>query len=172
VAIITGLLFVRFSQSSAKLIFSDNLLISPYKGGKGLMLRMANAKRIDVTELRAHLFIIFYDPVNDKRNFQLLNLEQHYLPFNSTSWTIVHPIVEGSPLYKVPIEELQKGNVNFIIYIGAVDSITGQNISARQAYSASDVIPNAKFIPCSELDDNGEILIYLEKIGDYEMLSK
>lgn len=172
VAIITGLLFVRFSQSSAKLIFSDNLLISPYKGGVGLMLRMANAKRIDVTELRAYLFIIFYDPVNNKRNFQLLNLEQHYLPFNSTSWTIVHPIVEGSPLYNVAIEELQKGNVNFVIYIGAVDSITGQNISARKAYAASDIITNAKFIPCSELDDNGEILIYLEKIGEYEMLSK
>jgi inward rectifier potassium channel len=172
VAIITGLLFVRFSHSSAKLIFSDNLLISPYKDGKGLMLRIANAKRIDVLELRAHLFIIFYDPVSNKRNFQLLNLEQHYLPFNSTSWTIVHPIVEGSPLYNVSIGELQKkGNVNFIIYIGAVDSITGQNISARQAYAASDIITNAKFLPCSELDDNGEILIYLDKIGSYEVLS-
>lgn len=171
VAIITGLLFVRFSQSSAKLVFSDNLLISPYKDGKGLMLRMANAKRIDVLELCAHLFIIFYDPVSNKRNFHLLNLEQHYLPFNSTSWTIVHPIVEGSPLYNVPVEELQKGNVNFIIYIGAVDSVTGQNISTRKAYAASDIITNAKFLPCSKLDDHGEILIYLDKIGNYEALS-
>lgn len=170
VAIITGLLFVRFSHSSAKLIFSDNLLISPYRGGKGLMLRVANAKRIDVVELRAHLFVIFYDPVNNKRNFQLLNLEQHYLPFNSTTWTIVHPIVEGSPLYNASIEELQKGHVNFIVYIGAVDSVTGQNISARRAYAVSDIIEHAKFLPCSELDDKGEILIYLEKIGDYEKL--
>jgi hypothetical protein len=83
----------------------------------------------------------------------------------------VHPIIEGSPLYNVSIEELQKGNVNFIMYIGAVDSITGQNISARQAYATSDVITNAKFLPCSELDDNGEILIYLDKIGSYEVLS-
>jgi inward rectifier potassium channel len=171
VAIITGLLFVRFSHSSAKLIFSDKLLISPYKDGKGLMLRIANAKRIDVLELRAHWFIIYYDPASNKRNFKLLNLEQPYLPFNSTSWTIVHPIIEGSPLYNVSIEELQKGNVNFIMYIGAVDSITGQNISARQAYATSDVITNAKFLPCSELDDNGEILIYLDKIGSYEVLS-
>jgi inward rectifier potassium channel len=135
------------------------------------MLRMANAKRIDVTELRAHLFMIIYDAVNNKRNFQLLSLEQHYLPFNSTSWTIVHPIVEASPLYNMSIEDVQKGNVNFIIYIGAVDSVTGQNISARKAYAASDIITNAKFLPCSELNDHGEILIYLEKIGDYEVLS-
>lgn len=172
VAIITGLLFVRFSQSSAKLIFSDKLLISPYRGGKGLMLRMANAKRIDVVELRAHLFVIFYDPVSNKRNFQLLALEQHYLPFNSTSWTIVHPLVEGSPLYNVSLDELKNEQVNLIIYIGAVDSITGQNISARRAYAVDDIIENAKFLPCSELDDNGEVLIYLEKIGDYEVLSE
>ena len=43
-ALATGLLYARFSRPVAKIIFSENILIAPYREGQGLMFRMANAK--------------------------------------------------------------------------------------------------------------------------------
>src|SRR6185437_8988119 len=43
-AIATGLMYGRFSRPHAFLVFSDKALISPYKGGAGLMFRFAPYK--------------------------------------------------------------------------------------------------------------------------------
>ncbi len=43
-AIATGLLYGRFSKPKAFLLFSKNALISPYKGGTGLMFRFVTYK--------------------------------------------------------------------------------------------------------------------------------
>ena len=44
VAMITGLVFARFSRPMAHIIYSDHALIAPYRGGRGLMFRLANAR--------------------------------------------------------------------------------------------------------------------------------
>jgi inward rectifier potassium channel len=170
VAVITGLLFVRLSKSTAKIVFSDKGLIGPYKDGKGLMIRIANGRKVEVVELRAHLFFLTYDPIQNKRNFKELKLEQSSLPFSSTTWTVVHPIIEGSPFFAMDDTQKESLRFNVIIYVGAIDSVSGQNIFSRQAYSKNDIIWNAKFLSCSELSDDGEILVYLDKISDYEVV--
>lgn len=43
-ALATGLFFARFSQATANLLFSRNLRIAPYKGGKSLQFRIANKR--------------------------------------------------------------------------------------------------------------------------------
>ena len=40
-AVITGLIFVRFSRPTARLVFSRRLVISPFDGQPALMMRVA-----------------------------------------------------------------------------------------------------------------------------------
>lgn len=167
-AIITGLLFIRFSRPTAKIAFSEKAVIAPYKEVKALMIRIANAKRNEILELTARVFFIVFDPLQNKRNFKELSLEQSNLPFSSTTWTIVHPIVEGSPFFDIGKDQLDELRHNVIIYIGAIDSISGQSINSRQAYSKQDILWDTKFLPCTEMNEEGEILVYLDKISDYE----
>jgi len=169
-AIITGLLFVRFSRPEAKIIFSENALIAPYKDGKALMVRLGNAKRIEVVELSAHFFFLIFDPTTNKRSFRPLTLEQSHLPFISTTWTIVHPITEGSPFFNMDQNKMKELRLDLSIYIGAIDSVTGQNVFSRYAYHKKDIIWNAKFLSCGDMNDQGEAIIYLDKLGDYEEL--
>lgn len=171
VAIVTGLLFVRFSRSTSKIAFSEKALIAPYKNGKGLMVRLANARKVDVVELSAHFFFVTFDPISNKRNFMELNLEQSQLPFSSTSWTIVHPITPDSPFSDEQFDQTRSKSFNLIIYISAIDSVTGQSVSARHSYTKRDIRPNSRFLPCSELNERGEIMVYLNKISDYEELA-
>ena len=169
-AIITGLLYVRFSRPSAKIVYSENALISPYKGGKAFMMRVGNAKKIDVVELSAHLFFVTFDPATNKRNFTELSLEQKHLPFNATTWTILHAIEVGSPFFNYDQGQLEKVRFDISVYISALDSVTGQSVFSRHAYSKQDILWNAKFLPCGEMNEQGETLVYLNKISDFEEL--
>src|SRR6184192_1261277 len=43
-AVITGLIFVRFSRPTARILFSKSIVISPFDGRPALMLRVANMR--------------------------------------------------------------------------------------------------------------------------------
>lgn len=54
----TGLLFARFSKTRADVSFSYPALVSPFKGGQALMLRLANKRRNMLTNLRIDLLVL------------------------------------------------------------------------------------------------------------------
>ncbi|MCB9188146.1 MAG: two pore domain potassium channel family protein [Flavobacteriales bacterium] len=59
-ALLTGLLYGRFSRPRAKLLYSDYALISPYKDlGKGLMLRFANPKKTSIINVSAAMLFSY-----------------------------------------------------------------------------------------------------------------
>ena len=41
-AVMTGVIFVRFSRPVARLLFSDTMVIAPFDGKPTLMMRVAN----------------------------------------------------------------------------------------------------------------------------------
>ena len=49
-AVVTGLIFVRFSRPTARLIFSDKLVISSFDGQPALMMRVANLRQQAMVE--------------------------------------------------------------------------------------------------------------------------
>ena len=54
-AILSGLLFARFTRPTAKISFSNNALIAPYDGGWALMFRLVNLRNHDLTDVHAVL---------------------------------------------------------------------------------------------------------------------
>ena len=83
VAVITGLLFARFSKPSAKIIFSENAIIAPYKDGKAFMFRIVNARKNQLFELDGEVNLILQKSINGKteRTFHKLDLEISHLTF-------------------------------------------------------------------------------------------
>src|SRR6201981_3905081 len=49
-AVITGLIFVRFSRPTARILFSKCAVISPFDGVPTLMLRVANMRHVSMAE--------------------------------------------------------------------------------------------------------------------------
>ena len=52
-AIITGLLYGRFSRPTMRLLFSNNAIIAPYQDGWGLMFRVVNLRKSTLLEIGA-----------------------------------------------------------------------------------------------------------------------
>ena len=57
-AIVTGLLFVRFSRAKAKILYSDNPVITTRNGRPTLMLRFANGRLSIMTSANVRMFVL------------------------------------------------------------------------------------------------------------------
>lgn len=179
-ALATGLLYGKFSRPTAKLLYSANALISPYRHQKydmkdmtAFMFRIVNARSNQLIELEAQLLFSYNQEVDGRtmRKFQVLELEVSKVSYLSLSWTIVHPITEKSPLVNLKAEDLQALDAEFMINIKAVDDGYAQQVYNRSSYKADEVLFNAKFVPAISQLDSGKTAIDLNKISEYEQLN-
>jgi inward rectifier potassium channel len=169
-ALATGVLYGRFSRPKVALIYSDNVLISPYEDMTGLMFRIANTKQNELIETEASLVISYIDLNTNKREFENLPLEIHKINFLPTSWTIVHPIDEKSPIYKATVEDLKKRDAELIILIKAINDTYSQTVYSRMSYKADEFIEKAKFVPIVPEAKGGKITIKLTDIHKYNKM--
>lgn len=65
-ALATGLLYGRFSRPSAKILYSENIVVSPFENGQALMIRLANYRSSQLIELEAQALLSMNVTENDK----------------------------------------------------------------------------------------------------------
>jgi inward rectifier potassium channel len=108
-ALAAGLLFARFSRPVSKIIYSNKLLVAPYKSGYGLMFRLANAKNNLLLNVTIRVFLTMKLEIQGLivRKFFQLPLEMNHIDFLALSWTVVHPLDEKSPLYGMKPRDLK-----------------------------------------------------------------
>ncbi|WP_317897419.1 ion channel [Aurantibacillus circumpalustris] len=171
-ALATGVLYGRFSRPKAHVLYSENILISPYKDGKGLMFRITNKKQYELIESEASVTMTITNPESNKREFLNLKLEIRHVNFMALSWTIVHHITEESPLYGLTQQQLAERDVEFIILIKAINDTYSQGVNSRHSYKAHELVENAKFKPLSpESTKRGTLKISVTDIHLYESLN-
>jgi inward rectifier potassium channel len=171
-ALATGILYGRFSRPKAALLYSHNVLISPYEGITGLMFRVANSKQNELIEVEASVVLSYNDPATNKREFESLSLEINKINFLTLSWTIVHPIDEKSPIYNVSVEELMERDAELIILIKAINDTYSQSVYSRMSYKAEEFVDKAKFVPVKrEVKGRGKITINLTDIHKFNKVA-
>jgi inward rectifier potassium channel len=146
-ALITGLLFARFSRPTAAIKFSSQMVVAPYKGGRGLMMRMANMRDNQIIDLTARINSSWLEQgvAGLGRKFQLLELERSEVMLFPLAWTLVHPITEGSPLWGLTDEDLKKAEFEFLVLVTGIDETFSQRVNARSSYKPVEIVWGAKF---------------------------
>lgn len=166
-AIATGLMFGRFSRPSARFGFSERMLIAPYMGGTSLQFRIVNRRSNNLIEVEAQvmLMIVDFSGIRPERRFIPLELERKQVLFLPLTWTIVHPIAEGSPLYGKTPQDLEQLQAEIIVMIKAFDETFSQRVQARYSYRFDEILWGAKFISAFEIDKDGDLQLELNKIS-------
>lgn len=173
-ALMTGLLYGRFSRPTAKIIFSENLLVAPYKVGKALMFRMGNASKSELIETEVQVLMAFNQREENgtlARKFYPLSLEINKISFFSLSWTLVHPLDENSPIYNFTEQDILDANAEIMVLVKGTDETAQQLVHARRSYSAGEIVWNARFSPVIERNNRGVPKVLTRKIGAHELLS-
>ncbi|QQL50960.1 ion channel [Mucilaginibacter ginkgonis] len=170
-ALATGLLYGRFSRPTARIAFSDQLLVAPYQltNGKGLMFRLANKRPNLLLEVTVEMIFSYNEMVDGKpmRRFYTLPLERSHVSLLTLSWTVVHPLDENSPLHNVTREDLKNGNATFAVLVQAFDETFSQTVHARTSYMYDEMVWGARFTPTFYNDNEGKVHLHLGKISDY-----
>jgi len=146
-ALATGLLFARFSRPTARVIYSDNAIIAPYKKGTALEFRVANERNSQLIEVEMKVLYAQMEQSGGRkvRRFYELELERRRVAFMPLHWTVVHPIDEKSPLYGLTESDLMERQGEILILITAVDEIYSQKVHSRSSYRHDEIVWEATF---------------------------
>lgn len=146
-ALMTGLVYGRFSKPRHRFIFSDNAILAPFQEGKAFMFRVSNARNSEMTEpeVKVTLSMLVEENGLKKRKFFRLRLQFDKTVFLPMSWTVVHPIDEESPFQMFSLEELNQSKAEILIMIKGFEDTYMQQVHAQKSYVCSDIVKNARF---------------------------
>ena len=157
-AMMTGLVFARFSRPRARIIFAKYPVVSRYNGEPTLILRMANARSNFITEATAKLWML-RTTVSQEGNrmvgFERLRLLKSENPTFALSWTLFHPIDDSSPLFGKDEDALGESEINFVVSIVGFDEASGQIVRARDVFTAQDVRFGQEYVDFVWVDEQG-----------------
>lgn len=172
-AIATGLFFGRFSRPKAFLKFSDNALISPFKNGKALMIRLVPYKNTNFTDAEAKMTLAMTITENgiDVNKFYTLPLELDKISSLTLSWTLVHPIDENSPLFNFTADDYQKIHGEFILFIKTFDEMYSNTVAAKTSYTFNEIIYGGKFDSMyTRSKDASKTILFLNNLNKYSQV--
>jgi inward rectifier potassium channel len=138
IALITGVMFARFSRPHARIMFSHNPVIRPIDGQMMLMMRAANARQNVIVDASARLRLIRQESAAEGlqiRRIHDLTLVRHQHPMFVLSWTLMHVIDESSPLFGMTAEDLARTDCLLVLSLDGTDETTTQTMRSRQSYS-------------------------------------
>lgn len=173
-ALITGLLFARFSRPDIKLLRSKNCLISPYRDITSLIFRIANTRHSHLIDAQVEVFIA-YNKLDESgktiRAFESLKLERRIINMFALSWNIVHPIDEESPFFSKEIEDFRNSSLEILVLFKAYDERISQQVHQKFSYTYEQIIIGAKFSKMYSNDSDGYVNLMLDKIDEFESVS-
>jgi inward rectifier potassium channel len=166
-AIITGLLYGRFSKPNAKILFSQNILITPMDGNsRSLVFRIVNLRKCNVMDVSARV-IYSYQEKGKGRSYFPLELERSEVTLFPLNWNIVHPINEESPLFEKTSDDLFKNDGEFIVVIKGFDDTFGQEIHSVHSYRVDEIVWNARFNLMYETGEDHSVVLDFGKLNSY-----
>ena len=167
-AVMTGLVFARFSRPKARFVFARYAVVTNYMRRPTLMIRVANARHNTISGAAAKLWLIRREDIPEGqtlRRYYELTLERRENPIFAFSWTIFHVIDEFSPFSGQTAEQLAKSEAALVLTVSGFDDNSAQQLSARQGYSHEDIRWHHQYVDITSWAQGRMVLDY-EKFHD------
>jgi inward rectifier potassium channel len=175
-AVVTGLVFARFSRPIADILFSKNALMTYLGDLRSFQFRIINTRNNQIIDLHVRLLVSRFEnnaSGTAVRRYYPLRLERESVVFFPLSWTVVHPIDRDSPLFGVTEDELCASGAEFLILLTGMDETFSQVVNTRSSYRANEVIWDAKFTDIFVYDPEGRMAgVDIKRFHDTTRVSK
>ena len=170
-ALATGLLFARVSRPAARLVFSRNAVVAPFRGGQALMFRLANERTSQLTEVAATVSLSRLEdtPGEPVRRFHELRLDRPRVVFLPLHWVVVHPIDERARSTASFPQAFRASQAEILILLSAMDETFSQTVHVRSSYRAEEVVWGARFADMFlRTEEEGVVGVDMRRIHDVE----
>jgi inward rectifier potassium channel len=171
VAITTGLVFARFSKPTARIVFSERAVVHRFEGKRALMLRLANERHNRIVEATATLSLVRPEVNAQGESFFRIHdlpLIRQSTPVFALTWTLIHPIEEGSPLYGLDAAQLADSRYRILVSVTGHDETMAASVHAVKDYEAEDLVFDGRFVDILRISPDGARVVDLTRFQDIE----
>ena len=172
-AVMTGLIFVRFSRPSARVVFSNSIVIAPLNGKPTLMVRVGNENQHSMVEAEFRIMFSRDEPLlegGDFRYFYVLKLHFDRLTVFPAALTLRHTIDETSPLFGATPESLESSRVLLIVSVVGIDPVIAAAVQTQKDYSWRDVRFGERFAEMYTEDGGGRLTVDYGRLHETEQV--
>ena len=173
-AVVTGMVFSKFSRPTARVRFSRCAIVAPRDGVPSLMFRMANMRNNRIVEGEIHVVLARQEDTlegDSVRRFFDLTMSRSRSVLFMLTWTAIHPIVENSPLHGQTRESLARYQGEIIVSLTGLDETFSQTVHARHSYGFDEIHWGVKFVDVLKRQPNGRLVVDYTHFDDIESLS-
>ena len=159
IALITGVMFARFSRPRARILFAHNPVVSTMDGRKTLMIRIANARQNMIVDASAKLRLLRDERTPEGMRFRRifdLKLRRDDQPMFILGWSLMHDIDDESPLKDVHLGHSEASNSTLILSISGVDETTSQTMQSRFSYNCAKILWGHRYVDVLYTDAEGQ----------------
>lgn len=168
-AVVTGMIFAKFSRPTARVRFSRHAVISLRDGVPSLLFRMANVRANQIVEAQIHVVFARQERTAEGeavRRFRDLELTRYRNAIFAYSWTVAHPIVPGSPFHGATREGLLADDADLTISLTGIDETFSQTVYARYSYNVEDIVWGARFADITIHTPDGQFALDMEHFDE------
>ncbi len=147
-ALLTGLAFAKFSRPTARIKFSNKVVITGYHGKPALMFRMANLRGNQIAEasVKAVLLVSEKSPEGHSMRMQKdIQFVRSTSSFFILSWSVFHIIDEKSPFYGLKEADFVAQNIEMSVSVIGHDETFSQSVHSSGIYQSDDFVFNQDF---------------------------
>src|SRR2546428_14147255 len=170
-AVMTGLIFVRFSRPSARVVFSNPIVIAPLNGKPTLMVRVGNENQHSMVEAEFRIMFSRDEPLiegSDFRYFYVLKLHFDRLTISPAALTLRHRIDEQSPLFGATAESLQASRALFFVSVVGIDPVIAAAVQTQQDYIWRDIRFGNRFVEIYTEHGGGRLTVDYGRLHETE----
>lgn len=170
-AILTGLLFIRFSKARAKIIFADRAVIATHNGSPTLMVRLANGRFTELFTVSAQIGVLLNEVTaegNTLSQVHELRLARSTIPVFPLTWTLMHTIDGASPLKATDLSTLGGEDARLFVTVQAFDGALGAQVQAAKHYDRDHVVVGMRYGEATTRDAAGGFTADLSRISSLE----
>ena len=167
-AVLTGLVFGRFSRPKAKILYADCAVICLDSGQPSLMVRIANGRATLLADAQARLSVLVAEETAEgqrfRRSYDLVLVRDRFALFALT-WTLIHRIDSGSPLFGCTAPQLAAQEVRLFLSIEARDVALAAQVHDIHAYRHDRILFGMRYEDAVSWDEQGRTLADLGKLS-------
>ena len=174
-AVITGLIFVRFSRPMARILFSECMAVAPVNGVPTLVLRVANLRHQPLADATFRL-VMHRDETTlegeTMRRFYELKLQVERASVFPVVLTLRHTMDAASPMHGATPESLNAGDTRFMASVGCTDTVINAPLHTHQGYLAGDVRFGERFVEVYTDSPDGKLFVDYGLFHDTERVGE
>ncbi|SRR5450755_412253 len=170
-AVMTGLIFVRFSRPTARIEFTKNVVIAAFDGQPTLMLRVANLRHYSMAEAEFRIMFMRDEQIKEGETFRrFYSLKLHFdrLITFPVVLTLRHTIDKQSPLHGMTAESLEATDSRLVASVVGIETVIQAAVQSQKDYSWRDIRFGERFVEIYTETGEGRLTVDYGRLHETE----